>query len=346
MKPPVNRVENEINQWQAKEQRFEKLFSAAVVKGREFQKDKLAHYDQLQERYGKSPYADERETLRVALLEKRRLEKQLYPGPLVRLLRRLMLMAVKPAISNIQSRQINDNQGQLQQQLSDIGFKNTETTLKHLMSHGKDNFSMPVSWYTGEKERMDFELLFRKQQNGGYKFENYKASLTDMDSPQQKREHLFNFKDESTVTAPQAGNLLAGRSIEREGSWQQLDFNDKDATGNFRVKQFHQGYGFDLTAALQKLTLKEMKNGSDRDQLLERLGNGEKVEVTIKMNGKEHKIDIEASPQFKTITIYDETGQRLRNPGVLGKEIKIDQNLARETKLNVSVPKKNGLSIG
>jgi len=346
MKPSANRIENEINQWQAKEQRFEKLFSAAVVKGREFQKDKLAFYDQLQERYGKSPYADERETLRVAIQEKRWLEKQLYPSLLLRLMRRMILMAVKPAIRNIQARQMSDNQGQVQQQLSDIGFKNTDTRLKQLMGQGKDSFSMPVSWYTCEKERMDFELSFRKQQDGGYKLENYKAALTDTDRPDQKREHQFNIKDTGTVTASQAGNLLAGRSIQREGKWQQLDFNDKDASGNFRMKEFHQGYGFDLTTALQKLNLKDLRNGSTKEQLLERLANGEKVEVTLKMDGKEYKINIEANPQFKTMNIYDESGQKFRNPSGLDKEVRVEQKLTNEVKQNLNVSRKNGMSVG
>lgn len=344
MKPSSNSVENEINQWQAKEQRFEKLFSAAVVKSREFQKDKLTFYDQLQQRYGKSLYADERETLRVALQEKRRLEKQLYPSLFVRLLRRMIQMVVKPAIHSLQARQVNENQSQLQQQLSDLGFKNSETRLKHLIGQGKDNFSLPVSWYTSEKERMDFELSFRKQENGGYRLENYKAALIDTERPDQKRELQFNIRDTGTITASQATNLLAGRAIQREGNWQQLDFNDRDANGNFRMKQFHLGYGFDMSAALQKLNLKEMKNGTAKDQLLARLANGEKVEVNIRMDGKEHKINIEANPQFKTMNIYGEGGQKLRNAE--GVKEKPKQTVVRELNQAQKNTKGRKISIG
>lgn len=170
--------------------------------------------------------------------------------------------------------------------------------------------------------------------------------MTNTDNPQQKREHQFDLKDTNSVTALQAGNLLAGRSVQREGVWQQLDFNDKDATGNLKMKQFHQGYGFDLNDALQKLNLKDFKNGTVREQLLERLANGEKVDAVIKMNGKEHKIDIEANPQFKAVTIYDETGQTHRNPATLGKEVKVEKKLMTELKPSVSVAKKNGLSVG
>ena len=73
-----------------------------------------------------------------------------------------------------------------------------------------------MSYYVNEKEKLDFNLFFAKDNNGQYQFESYKAVLQSENKPQENKEQRFAFEPDNIVTATHAYNLLAGRSIQKE----------------------------------------------------------------------------------------------------------------------------------
>ena len=92
-----------------------------------------------------------------------------------------------------------------------------------------------------------------------------------------------------------------------------MDFKQTDNSGNYKVQQFHQNYGFDLEKVLSKHSIKELGNEQDKNRLIESLQRGNKQSVTFLENGNEQKRFIEANPQFKIINIYDGNMQRVIN---------------------------------
>lgn len=93
--------------------------------------------------------------------------------------------------------------------------------------------------------------------------------------------------------------------------WVQLDFKDADANGNFRQKHYHENYGYDIDAVISKHPIKELDNPSHKEDLLNSLKKGNRQSATFIKDGQEVKQYIEASPQFKTLTIYDASHKRL-----------------------------------
>tara|TARA_B100001105_G_scaffold225506_1_gene195019 strand:+ start:704 stop:1132 length:429 start_codon:yes stop_codon:yes gene_type:complete len=91
----------------------------------------------------------------------------------------------------------------------------------------------------------------------------------------------------------------------------QLDFKDADANGNFRQKHYHENYGYDIDAVISKHPIKELDNPSHKEDLLNSLKKGNRQSATFIKDGQEVKQYIEASPQFKTLTIYDANHKRL-----------------------------------
>jgi hypothetical protein len=91
----------------------------------------------------------------------------------------------------------------------------------------------------------------------------------------------------------------------------QLDFKDADGNGNFRQKHYHENYGYDLETVLSKHSIKELDNPSHKEDLLNSLKKGNRQSATFIKDGQEVKQYIEASPQFKTLTIYDADHKRL-----------------------------------
>jgi hypothetical protein len=130
-------------------------------------------------------------------------------------------------------------------------------------------------------------------------------------TPKKWNRHLNKGKG---VTSKEAFNLLDGRAVHKELStkegqpykaWMQLDFNNKDKNNNFEVKQFHENYGYDLKAAVEKFAITDLKEPEKEKALMQSLVKGNVQSVTVEKDGSSHKMFIEADPQFKKVNLYD-----------------------------------------
>ena len=79
---------------------------------------------------------------------------------------------------------------------------------------------------------------------------------------------------------------------------------------------------------LQKLSPKELANEETRNNLIASLQRGNRQAVTL-ANETGKKLFIEASPQYKTLNVYDGNGQRIKAEQ---KGIKQEQVDAQEQK--------------
>lgn len=168
--------------------------------------------------------------------------------------------------------------------------------------------------FNNSKDKVSYALEFRKSdQTDMYFLNRYQATLKNDDATKEKNQTFYVTKG-SGITAKEAYNLLSGRAVNKDmynrenqpyNAWLQLDFNEKDKNDNFKVKQYHQGYGYDLDATLAKYPIKELSNDADRKKLLESLEKGNVQQVTFIKEGREEKMFIEANPQYKNINLYN-----------------------------------------
>lgn len=345
---PINRVEMELNQWRSREERFSKLFNFSLSNNRSLIKEKLHHYERIGTKYKGSKNIEERFALQMLKQEKDKILKQLYPNLLVRLIRKLV---VAPLIDQIAVRkdvkEEQKNNQALCDQVQRIGFRDLSNQIDQQIKQGHQQFAIPVSYYVNEKERLNHELSFSKDQSGHYQFEGYKTTLQNESKPEEERSQYFKFHDGNSVDTTQAYNLLAGRAIQKENSWIQLDLNDKDAAGNHRIKEFHSGYGYDLEKSVQQFPLKELSNKTQADKLKDALKKGNRLPVTLIKNGNEHRFYIEANPQFKSVNIYDEHSRKITLSTALGDKkmetVKQIQKTNESQQVNHS--KQNGIRI-
>lgn len=98
---------------------------------------------------------------------------------------------------------------------------------------------------------------------------------------------------------------MSGRSVEHNQSWFQLDFNDKDASGSYHLKEFRNEYAYDLEKTLKAIALKEISNPYEMEKLKNTLRQGDRVSAVLIKNGRENQVYIEANPQFRSMNIYD-----------------------------------------
>lgn len=340
----VNRVEMELNQWRSREDRFSKLFSFSLSSNRALLKEKLHHYERVAARYKGTKDLDERFTLKVLEQERRRMEKQLYPNLLIRMLRRLLVLPqIEQAAIRRDLRNTIENSRSLQEQLQKAGFSGLTSRLEEQIRQGQSQFTIPVSYYVSQKERMDHQLTFSKDPTGRYQFSGFQAKLHDETRPDAARQHYFELRDGMDVN--RAYHLLQGRAIQKEDRWLQLDFNDKDAQGNYRVKEFHSTFGYDLEKVLQSLPIKELHDSTTSYQLLDKLRQGSRQEVSFLRGDREQRYYIEANPQFKSINIYDEHSRKITLSTALGN--KTTQALKISHKVNEQQvrAKRNGMKM-
>ncbi|TXK31122.1 hypothetical protein FVR03_19985 [Pontibacter qinzhouensis] len=162
---------------------------------------------------------------------------------------------------------------------------------------------------------MDYTLHFRRSdQSDMYFFNKYEATLKP-DTSARETSQTFYVNKNSGITSREAYNLLNGRSVHKElvnaegqhyKAWLQLDLGEKDLHGNHKVRQYHENYGFDLEKTLNQYNIKELQDPEQKEQMLRYLQKGNTLQVTALLEGQEVKRFIEASPQYKTINVYDE----------------------------------------
>lgn len=232
-------------------------------------------------------------------------------------------------IDNIEQQQILNNK-----KLSIMNEKNFEYLKNSIRNHGFGETLAPDLEAQLKKGLAEFTLSFKTEVNK----RDMEATLyfkkspdTDMYFFNKYDTRLKNEKDETLaqtfylnkgwgVTLKEAYNLLNGRAVHKEltdkqdqkyQAWIQLDFGVKDKHGNYERKQYHQNYGYDLKEALSYYPIKEMMKEDDMKSLIRSLEKGNVQMVTLETPGKDVKVFIEANPQYKTITLYNNKMQRM-----------------------------------
>ncbi|KFF16589.1 hypothetical protein [Flavobacterium hydatis] len=210
----------------------------------------------------------------------------------------------------------------LKDQIKYTGFGETlENELKEKLQKEEPNFTLNHTVKYGE-DTVIATLNFKKSdQSDMYFFNSYKVELQKENS-KEALEQTFYINKGNNITMKEAFNLMEGRSVNKDltnkegelyNSWLQMDFKQNDAAGNFKLNQYHQNYGYDLEATLAKHSIKELENPKYKEDLMDSLKKGNLQSATFLKDGNEVKQYIEASPQFKTINLYDINLQRIDN---------------------------------
>jgi len=216
---------------------------------------------------------------------------------------------------------------------------------------GLNNTVAPAGVSQDNKSQHDhirYELNFSKGKDSDmYFLNNYHAILNKPGL--LAREHTFNLSQNNWITVREAYNLLSGRSVNKdlvkEGAlekvnvWTKLDLEVKDARGNFPSRYFYPNFGYDLEKTISKYPVKELENPEKKADLLASLKKGDLVSSELLLQGKKAKIFVAANPEMKTVNLYDNKHQTIR-------DYHIWPELAKEKNTNRSVEGKLSESEG
>ena len=253
-------------------------------------------------------------------------------------------------LSNKISLTMNErNYDYLANQLKYTGFgEELQLQLKEKMQLMEPNFTLSFQKNFG-KDEVSATLQFKKSDESDmYFFNRYAMELKNERFPEPLKQTFYINPKEESVTMKEAYNLMNGRAVHKElankegekyKAWLQIDFKEADANGNHKMKQFHQNYGYDMNAVLSSYPIKELQSEQDKQRLIESLERGNRQSVTMDLGGKESKMFIEASPQFKGMNLYDANMKRMTKMSLMegkGEENTQGQNVKINQKQNAT----------
>ncbi|MFC0776878.1 hypothetical protein [Flavobacterium sp. HJSW_4] len=216
----------------------------------------------------------------------------------------------------------------LKDQLKYTGFGETfDTELKENMLKGDKDFKI---MHTGimnngvpNRDTVTVELNFKKSdQTDMYFFNTYQVNLQKEENKPGMQQTFYINNDGTSITLKEAYNLMEGRSVNKDlktkegesyNSWLKFDFKQTENSGNFKINHYHQNYGYDLEASLEKHSIKELNTPQYKEDLMNSLKKGNLQSVTFVVGGVESKMFVEANPQFKTLNVYDGNLQRINH---------------------------------
>lgn len=211
----------------------------------------------------------------------------------------------------------------LKDQLKYTGFGETfDQDMKEKMLKGETEFKLMKEGVYGT-DSMTAVLNFKKSdQSDLYFFNSYHVNLKKEDSKQGLEQTFYINNNSSNITLKEAYNLMEGRSVNKDlktkegevyNAWLKINFKESDGNSNFKLDHYHQNYGYDLEASLEKHSIKELNTPKYKEDLLNSLKKGNLQSVTFVVAGVESKMYVEANPQFKTLNVYDGDKQRINH---------------------------------
>ncbi|MBC5862877.1 hypothetical protein [Flavobacterium turcicum] len=210
----------------------------------------------------------------------------------------------------------------LRDQIKYTGFgEGLESELKAKMQKEEPSFTLNHNAQYGNSTTVATLNFKKSEQSDMYFFNSYKVEL-QKEGTKEALEQTFYINKGSNITMKEAFNLMEGRAVNKDltnkegelyNAWVQMDFKQPETNGNFKLNQYHQNYGYDLEATLSKHPIKELENPKFKEDLMDSMKKGNLQSATFLKEGNEVKQYIEASPQFKTINIYDGNMQRVDN---------------------------------
>lgn len=210
----------------------------------------------------------------------------------------------------------------LRDQLKYTGFgEGLEADLHRKIEEGKQAFNLQKASRFGDDYVSTILNFSKSKQSDLYFFNSYEMKLWKQEGA-DKLEQTFYINKGNNITFKEAFNLMDGRSVNKDltskegqvyNTWLQMDFKQSDDNGNFKLKHYHENYGYDLEGALAKHPIKELGNDDNKANLIDSLKKGNLQSATFINDGAEQKQHIEANPQFKTINVYDSTMRRIDN---------------------------------
>lgn len=245
----------------------------------------------------------------------------------------------------------------LKKSLLNLGFgEQVNKALEKNIEKELPDFTL-VAKHEFNQQQVNYTLHFKAGENKDMYFFN-KFDTTLHQGQDQQQTQSFYINKGNGITAKEAFNLMEGRAVhkqlfnkdgEKYQAWLQLDGQNLTQNGNKEIKRFNENYGFDLENVLSGKGIKELATTEGAETLYRSLKKGNAQQITVERDGNEKKYFIAASPQFKTVDLYDHQMKKIKREELLKPEQKQAKNQKQGKQQKEGLPVKKqtkGRKIG
>lgn len=333
MEQETDKIADDYKAWLKREEHLRGLFPKTLEKNSAYIREKLRFYEGLRIPPVGRLNDNERMTLAVLRQERKTFVKQVYPNFFIRLARNVIKAAGRQIKRSKEVKNQFDPAAELKDQLRKSGFSRLIGKLENNVELGMKSFRLSDAHYVSEREMMDYQLMVKKQPEGDYVLEGYKATLTD--GQNEKKSHYFQPEDSNLISADQAHRLLSGGAIlvtetvdhVKEVKWIQLDLSDKGLNDQYRIKEFQASYGFDVEKVINGLPFIQKKYPGEIRDIISGMEQGKRMEVSFEVDDIKRTVFLSANPQMKTIDVFDADGKKYSDIKKVGAEVEKKTNL-------------------
>jgi hypothetical protein len=209
----------------------------------------------------------------------------------------------------------NEQLEKLKTDVKFLGFGDTSTVLytelEEQIAKGLVGFDLHTEGFFDDDTRMEARLYFELTKDlTRYIFKRYEATLHYPNQPEKTRTQTVYLYRGKGFTFKETFNLLEGRAVNKDridldgleyNAWFQLNFDEKDQHGNYRLREFRKEWHYDLEAALEVYPIAELKNEVVRANLIKALRRGNIHPVNLLKGRKWEKVFIEACPSSRLL---------------------------------------------
>ena len=301
----VNRAKQLWENWEHQEKQIESI--AGASNDRNSLKYKYDFLSKGLSRLAVNPTENEKLFMQAIKTVTAKLQIQLYPNPLVRMLHRLKVFIVdKPAHLELFNRNRSENLQTLNAQLKSAGLNHFVDNLQNKLDYESPLIELKSLSALHNNTKIEVNVNLEKSRLGSYGFNGFDVALTD----ENGQKTPFNFTAESKITLTEAINLLQGRPVYKsyenaDGShsqrWIQLDRQQENGSKP-QLLIYPPDYDYDLKKVLMDSGTQMEFYTVANDSIRRGLEAGNRVEFQINGNGR---YSVTADPSSKKVEFFD-----------------------------------------
>jgi len=312
MDAPVNRVSVLMVNWRDLEGKLNGFRVPNGLGEKEVLKQQLDFLSRGLNRILAAPLPHENAHLALLRSTVAKLEKSIYPNPILRFLIRLKLQTVDRPVQMKAFRQMKeDNLSQLKKFMLDRGFGSVSEQLEKRLDYERSRVEVGMSGQLDQSKRLELTLVLEKDPFGRYQPDLISARMFEHERP------IFplDIPLENQVDVAMVVNLMLGRAVCVEGrnglgepseKWLSLDVANPGAN----ILQFNADYGYDVGELLRQMSKDLGISGLYDSRLIEELKKGNQISF-LAGPPFDRKLIMEADPATKQITLLNEHGSQI-----------------------------------
>jgi len=348
MEGQKNRAIGLWESWHQKQTMLESVFGSGIAA--ELDKEKFEFLSAGIARITPGANADERLVLAMLSKTTRRLEKQLYPSPVLRVLLKIKSLLYDRPVQAAKFRKLKtENMESLSRSLSSIGINADQLNLDKKLDFESPSLDLAIVSPYGTDHNFKINLHMQRNELGAYELKGYTAELKDSLNAEKSRSYRFDAT--MGVNMRETVNLLQGRAVmkhyhtseNRMGSkWLQLDFKRLTAEGKPLLKEMGADYEFNIRQQVTGIASTLEKWDLTSSRVLDGLEKGNQI-VLKQVSGE--TAYLEANAIERQVLIRDSQQKPVKLESLAAERKSPAEKRTKELKLTKARNAKQGQSL-